>query len=235
MSATSKKQAIKILLASLLAVSLDANSAQVLIGKPDDNTLSAVVSRSEPTMIRIDGHRVRRVFGAEGDFTVTPDKDAGTAYIKPTSDKQAFSVFVSDETGRTWKVLLSVVDGPSDSIIIKSKAGSTTKPQGRDMARNQAIKRVLLALESDETDMESRATNELVPLWKEAMFVLIKVVEGALRGEKYMLTNVSDKPMVIDERELYRKGVVAVSVERPELGPAETTAVYVISEVSDGS
>jgi conjugal transfer pilus assembly protein TraK len=233
MSAISKKQATKILLATLLAASLDAHSAQVLTGKSDD-TLSATVSRSEPTMIRVEGHRIRRVFGAEGDFTVTADKDAGTAYIKPAADKQAFSVFVSDETGRTWKLLLSVTDGPSDSIIIKGRPEPGNKAPGRDLARNQAIKRVLLALESpDETDMESRATNELVPLWKEAMFVLVKVVDGQFRGEKYMLTNVSDKPMVIDERELYRRGVVAVSVERPELKPAETTAVYVISEVSE--
>lgn len=233
MSATSKKQAIKILLATLLAASLDAHSAQVLTGKPDD-TLSATVSRSEPTMIRVEGHRIRRVFGAEGDFTVTPDKDAGTAYIKPAADKQAFSVFVSDESGRTWKLLLSVADGPSESIIIRGKPEPGNKQADRDMARNQAIKRVLLALESpDATDMESRVMNELVPLWKEAMFVLVKVVEGPLRGEKYMLTNTSDKPMVIDERELYRRGVVAVSVERPELKPAETAAVYVISEVSE--
>lgn len=185
-------------------------------------------------MIRVEGHRIRRMFGAEGDFTVTPDKDAGTAYIKPAADKQAFSVFVSDESGRTWKLLLSVADGPSESIIIRGKPEPGNKQADRDMARNQAIKRVLLALESpDATDMESRVMNELVPLWKEAMFVLVKVVEGPLRGEKYMLTNTSDKPMVIDERELYRRGVVAVSVERPELKPAETAAVYVISEVSE--
>jgi len=185
-------------------------------------------------LIRIDGHRIRRVFGAEGDFTVTADNDNGTAYIKPTTDKQAFSVFISDDSGRTWKLLLSVADGPSDSIIIKGKPELSTKKAGRDMARNQAIKRVLLALESsDETDMGSRETNELVPLWKEAMFVLVKVVDGPFRGEKYMLTNTSDKPMLIDERELYRRGVVAVSVERPDLNPAETTAVYVISEVAE--
>ncbi|WP_055424338.1 MULTISPECIES: TraK domain-containing protein [Tepidiphilus] len=217
-------------MATLLAASLDAHSAQVLTGRPDD-TLSATVSRFEPTMIRVEGHRIRRVFGAEGDFTVVPDKDIGTAYIKPAAEKQAFSVFVADDAGRTWKLLLSVSDGPSDTIVIKGGGESGNGRSWRDMARNQAIKRVLLALDSsDETDMASRTTNEVVPLWNEAMFVLVKVVDGPLRGEKYMLTNTSDKPMVIDERELYRRGVVAVSVERQQLDPAETTAVYVITE-----
>lgn len=217
-------------MATWLAASLEAQAAQVLSGRPDE-TLSASVSRAEPTLIRVDGQRIRRVFGAEGDFTVTPDKEAGTAYLKPMTDKQAFSVFVSDETGRTWKLLLSVVDGPSDSIVIKGMRETSGNATGRDVARNQAIKRVVLALESEtEGDFDVRRSNEIVPLWKEAMFVLVKVVEGPLKGEKYLLTNTSDKPMVIDERELYRRGVVAISIEKPELRPAETTAVYVVSE-----
>ncbi|MDP1904202.1 MAG: type-F conjugative transfer system secretin TraK [Pseudomonadota bacterium] len=217
-------------MAILLSISLDAHAAQVVAGKPDD-TQAASVSRAEPTLIRVEGQRIRHIFGAKGDFTVTPDKDAGTAYLKPTTEKQSISAFVSDDAGRTWKLLLSITDGPSDSIIIKGKLDSTSKPAGHDLARVQAIKRVLLALESDkETDMETRVVNALVPLWQESLFVLVKVLDGSLKGEKYLLTNTSAKPMVIDERELYRRGVVAVSVEKPHLGPAETTAVYVISE-----
>ena len=206
----------------------------MLTGKPDE-TLSAVVSRSEPTLIRIDDQRIRRVFGTEGDFSVVADKDAGTVFIKPTTDKSAFSVFVADEAGRTWRLLLAVADGPSESILIKGRsAPASAKPAARSPSRVQAIKQTVLALESsDEADgVDVRETNELVPLWKEALFVLVKVVDAPLRGEKYMLTNVSDKPMVIDERELYRRGVLAVSVERPELKAGETTAVYVVSEAS---
>lgn len=220
-------------MATLLLAALEAHAAQVLTGKPDE-TLSAVVSRSEPTLIRIEDQRIRRVFGTEGDFSVVADKDAGTVFIKPTTDKSAFSVFVADEAGRTWRLLLAVADGPSESILIKGRsAPPAAKPSGRSLARVQAIKQTVLALESsDGAGVDMRETNELVPLWKEAMFVLVKVVDGPLRGEKYLLTNTSDKPMVIDERELYRRGVLAVSVERPELKPAETTAVYVISEAS---
>lgn len=223
-------------MAALLLAGLEvraAHAAQVLTGKPDD-TLSATVSRTEPTLIRIEDQRIRRVFGAEGDFSVVADKDAGTVFIQPTTDKTAFSVFVADEAGRTWRLLLAVADGPSESILIKGRSTpAMAKTAGRAASRVQAIKQTVLALESsDEGGFDTRETNELVPLWKEAMFVLVKVVNGPLRGEKYLLTNVSDKPMVIDERELYRRGVLAVSVERPELKPAETTAVYVISEAS---
>jgi conjugal transfer pilus assembly protein TraK len=206
----------------------------VLVGKPDD-TLSARVSRAEPTLIRIDGHRVRRIFGAEGEFAVTADKEAGTAYIKPSTDKSTLSLFVSDESGRTWKLLLSVIDGPSDSITIKSRSisGAVTA-QGRDVPRNQLIKRVLLSLQSDgDGEFDFRVTNEIVPLWSEALFVLTKVIDGPLKGEKYQLTNTSANLMVLNERELYRRHVVAVSIAKPQLSPGESTDVFVLSESTD--
>lgn len=224
----------KILLIPLLVASFSASAAQVLVGKPDD-TLSARVSRAEPTLIRIDGHRVRRIFGAEGEFAVTADKEAGTAYIKPSTDKSTLSLFVSDESGRTWKLLLSVIDGPSDSITIKSRSisGAVTA-QGRDVPRNQLIKRVLLSLQSDgDGEFDFRVTNEIVPLWSEALFVLTKVIDGPLKGEKYQLTNTSANLMVLDERELYRRHVVAVSIAKPQLSPGESTDVFVLSESTD--
>jgi len=218
----------------LLVASFSASAAQVLVGKPDD-TLSARVSRAEPTLIRIDGHRVRRIFGAEGEFAVTADKEAGTAYIKPSTDKSTLSLFVSDESGRTWKLLLSVIDGPSDSITIKSRSisGAVTA-QGRDVPRNQLIKRVLLSLQSEgDGEFDFRVTNEIVPLWSEALFVLTKVIDGPLKGEKYQLTNTSANLMVLDERELYRRHVVAVSIAKPQLSPGESTDVFVLSESTD--
>ncbi len=226
----------KILSIALLAASFSVNAAQVLVGKPDD-TLTASVSRAEPTLIRIDGHRVRRIFGAEGEFAITADKEAGTAFIKPSTDKPTLTLFVSDENGRTWKLLLAVTDGPSDSITIKGRStGNVVQPQGKDVTRNQQIKRVLLALQSEspsDSDMDVRATNEIVPLWSEVLFVQTKVVDGPLKGEKYQLTNTSANPMVIDERELYRRQVVAIAVSKPQLAPGEHTEVFVISENSD--
>lgn len=226
----------KILSIALLAASFSVNAAQVLVGKPDD-TLTASVSRAEPTLIRIDGHRVRRIFGAEGEFAITADKEAGTAFIKPSTDKPTLTLFVSDENGRTWKLLLAVTDGPSDSITIKGRStGNVAQPQGKDVTRNQQIKLVLLALQSEspsDSYVDVRATNEIVPLWSEVLFVQTKVVDGPLKGEKYQLTNISANPMVIDERELYRRQVVAIAVGKSQLAPGEHTEVFVISENSD--
>ena len=199
--------------------------------------MSATVSRTETTMIQIQGHHVRRIFGTEGEFTVMPDKVAGTAYLKPLTDKPAFNVFVSDENGHTWNLMLAVTNGPADIILIK-EVGSDNNVEakkGFDLPHDNAVKKMLFSLSAESNDEEdSQDVNEIIPLWQEATFVKTKVIKGnSLQGEKYLLTNTSNKPMVIDERELYRKGVVAISVDTPNLPPSETTEVYVISNKTE--
>lgn len=203
----------------------------MLQGRPDD-TLAATVSRAEPTLIRVDGRRIRHVFGAEGDFDVKPDKESGVAFLKPTGERSTFSAYVADDAGQTWKLLLAVTDGLADTIVIRGGAtASGSRPGGRDNSHVQAIKRAVLALVSEEeTGLESRAARETVPLWQEALFMRAKTVAGSVKGEKYLLTNLSAKTMTLDEREFYRRGVLAVALEKPALAPAETGAVYVVSE-----
>lgn len=210
----------------LLAATSNLHAAQVVQGSPDA-TLSAQISRFEPTMIRVDGARVRRIFGAQGDFTVVPDNDTGAAFIKPMTDKPSFSVFVTDEEGRTWKLLLAVTGGPADTIVIKG-TGSSSTPKGKDLPRNQAIKETIAALNSNDGSATDKY--EPIPLWRESDFVLVRVVDTPLRGEKYLLTNKSSDKMIIDERELYKKGVLAIAIEQPELAPGESTEVYVVME-----
>ncbi len=73
-----------------------------------------------------------------------------------------------------------------------------------------------------------------VGLWKEARLVLTRSYLGqAITGEKYVLTNVSGKFMVIAEQELYQAGVIAVSVENLNLRPDESSNVFVIRERFD--
>ena len=221
----------------LLALATDAFSAQVLSAKQGE-TLSATVSKTEPTLIQIEGHRVRKIFGSEGDFIVTPDKFSGSAYLKPSADKSVFSIFVSDENGKTWNLLLSVVDGPAEVITIREPGGAAAASvaKGHDLPRVEAIKQMLFDLmgQAGDDDADTQAVNDIVPLWVESRFVRVKIIKGSsLVGEKYVLTNTSNKPLDIDERELYRKGVVAVSVRKPYLQPSETTDVFVISNNSE--
>ena len=134
--------------------------------------------------------------------------------------------------------MLKVADVPAETLVIRdrSRARAEGKAFIADESRNSAIRRVLLALERDTEpeDMTARDSMEIIPLWSEARFVLVRTLEGALIGEKYQLTNVSSSKMVIDERELYRAGVLGVMIDSLELAPGEATNVMVVREGRDG-
>ncbi len=216
----------------ILSANPDAFATQNLQGSPDE-TLHAVISRSDPTLMRINGQNIVNIFGTEGEFTATPDSETGSAYIKPIGDKNPISIFVTDATNQTWRLLLTVTDTPADTIVIANEKKKAPEiPFGRDMERNRAIKYIVLALRSPDQvpEIEIHETNRITPLWSNALFVLTATANGQYNGEKYRLTNTSSQQMIVDERELYRKGVVAVSVERPVLNPGETSEVYVIQE-----
>ena len=175
--------ALALLLGSVSAPSF---AGQYLEGSPDDG-LTATVSRSEPNLIRVEGRKIRRIQGVEGEFLVTPDKETGAAYLKPNTDKPILSVFVADDAGRHWKLMLKVADVPAETLVIRDR--SRSRVEGRaflaDESRNAAIRRVLLALarDTEPEDMSARDTLVIVPLWNEARFVLVRTLEGALLGE----------------------------------------------------
>lgn len=51
-----------------------------------------------------------------------------------------------------------------------------------------------------------------------------------IRGEAYLLTNLTNKPIVMDEREFYRDGVEAIVIENPDLEAGQTTEIFVVNE-----
>lgn len=214
-----------------------ANAGQYLEGSPDDG-LTATISRNEPSLIRIEGRKIRRIQGVEGEFQVNPDKETGVAYLKPVTDKPMISLFVADDAGRHWKLNLKIEDVPAETVVIRdrSRLRQEARINGADEPRNTAIRRVLLALSrnAEPEDMVARDRLDIIPLWNEARFVLVRTLEGPLLGEKYQLTNLLKSGMVIDERELYRRGVLAVMIETPELEPGEATEVFMVLEGRDG-
>jgi len=220
----------KIFLASaLLLNSLQVQAAQILFQRSPTDATTAVISRHEPNLITVDGRKIRRIHGAEGLFTVTPEPDTGSAWLKPTSDKPMMSAYITDEDGQHYKLLLKVEDIPAETIIIRGRGlgGSTTPPSGKNEPRNDDIINATVALFNGHGDPRS----EVIPLWKGTRFELVRVLDlRGLRGEAYVLTNTSDKQIVMDEREFYRAGVQSVAVENLTLEPGQSTRVIVISE-----
>ncbi len=218
------------LVSALLLNSIQSQAAQVLFQDSPTEATTAIVSRHEPNLITVDGRKIRRIYGAEGLFTIKPEPDTGAAWIKPTSDKPMMSAYITDEDGQHYKLLLKVEDIPAETIIIKGRGTSSgyLAMSKKNEPRNDDILNTTVALLNGDGDSKL----DTIPLWKGTRFELVKVFElRGIRGETYVLTNLSDKQIIMDEREFYRNGVQSVAIENATLEAGKSTRIFVVSEV----
>ena len=165
-------------------------------------------------------------------------EEDGDVYVKPVDaipGQQQAPIKLDVRTDRgTVGLLLQPVDVIGETITLRvqgsPKTASGVVPKSGSQTR--AIKALLLALATPGGDSVLGAPQPRVreiPLWKEARFVQRSQLDvSGLVGETYDLTNISGETMVIDERELYKKGVVAISVRSLALQPGASTPVWII-------
>jgi len=217
-----------------LASSLPVH-AQQFVSARDGQSVLARISQKEVTRISFEHGRVRKVTGNAGEFVLERDEDRGQVFIRPASAEatKPINIFVSSDHN-TVGLILQPVDAPSDSIVIREAravvAPSPGQP-GRTHRHVRAVKNLLLSLASDVVpdELELREANQELALWPGLRLTLVKSLLGAeLVGEKYLLANVSPQEIAIVPSDLYKPGVVAVSLESETLRAGESTPLFVI-------
>ena len=191
-----------------------------------------------------------------GRLSVTKDETDGELYVKPTPPSPSMTggpmtastapikVDIKSDRG-TFALLLQPTDSIGDTIVAHVIGGSV-KPSpaaaagfmDKATSHERAIKALTLAMASPQLadaapGREIPGGPQEVALWKEARFVLTRTHEvSGLVGEVYDLTNISTQRMVIDERELFHRGVLSVAARRLVLEPGETTPVWIVRQAN---
>ena len=223
-----------ILLPLLLLV--DPAHALQIVDAQDGQTALGKVSRKEVTRIAFERGRVRKVTGSAGEFVLEKDDEKGQIFVRPTDPQSTkpINLFLTSDRG-TVALLLQPVDTPSDSIVIReprerSAAPTRLEASGRHV---RTLKNLLLALAEDALpdDMEVKEPARDIALWLGTRLTLQRVLLGSgVVGEKYQLTNIGNTTLELAEAELFKPGVMAVSLEHPSLRPGEATNLFVIRE-----
>jgi len=226
-----------ILILSLLIASGAAHALQV-IDVADGKTVSVSASMSQLTRIGMtDGSQLAGVFGVKGQVKITKDDDAGEAFIQPMTNKR-FSIFVRDEYGDSYNLLVTPVQTPGEMILLRPKRKAASSLQAeKSLAYVERVKRMLKVVVNDDqgdiikTDDENKS--ETIPFWKEATLRLVESRESAMMAaDIYTLTNTSGKEMRLAEDEFkpLHKNWRLISVRKSVLKPGQTTHVYVIHD-----
>ena len=179
---------------------------------------------------------MRKVTGSAGEFVLEKDDEKGQIFVRPTDPQSTkpINLFLTSERG-TVALLLQPVDTPSDSIVIREPRDSSAAPTRSEASGRhvRTIKNLLLALADDALpdDMEVREPAREITLWLGTRLTLQRVLLGSgVVGEKYQLTNVGNATLEVAETDLFKSGVMAVSLEQPTLRPGEATNLFVIRE-----
>lgn len=185
----------------------------------------------------------------DGEVYVRPVTQAslgdGAAPVLPGSALAPVKLDIKSDRG-TFALLLQPMDVPGDTLVLRPAGPPPVKPTAevagrlKGAAHVRAIKALTLAMANP--DLASEVPPQWLPgggeelvLWKEARFVLkARHAAPGMVGEVYELSNVSGQRMVLDERELFDKGVLSVALRRLVLAPGESTAVWVIRQASAG-
>lgn len=236
-----KKSSGAILL-SLLA--LEADATQFIDGA-DRGHVQVTISAGEQNRLAIEGRRIANVVpSAKGVLTYQKDEVLGALYFAlagTTPNHGTVTLFVSDEMGVTYKLILVPRPVAGEEIVLRPPPGkadpsSRAGPGGRAFAYQRQIKDLMLVMAdaSPQSTVDAIAVNKEVPLWKEGRLVLTtRFVGGDMVGEKYHLTNVSPSDMLLVEQELYRRSVRAVAIEHQTLPPGESTDIFIVRERAD--
>lgn len=223
------------LLSLLLILSNPASALQILDAK-DGETVLGKISQKEVTRISFERGRIRKITGNTGEFVLEKDEEKGQIFIRPVSadSTKPINLFVTSERS-TVALLLQPVDTPSGTIVIREardplKSASRMERSGLHV---RTIKNLLLAMAGDALpdDMEVREPGLELVLWPGVRLTLQRVWLGAgIVGEKYLLANMGTSEVNLTERDLYKPGVMAVSLEKGSLRPGESTNLFVIRE-----
>lgn len=179
-----------------------------------------------------------------GELVIECDRDKGEIYVRPVGDgRKPINLFVSSAQG-TYTLLLRRADTPADTIVIRDKAAlqrraAATAPRlapGSAASHVRSLKALLVAMATERAPSDIQVENvaHTITLWREARFTLERTYRGrGLVGERYVLQNVSDAPMVLTEQEFDRAddeagSVAGVAIEHHNLRPDERTLVFVI-------
>lgn len=247
--------ALVVLLCALCAAWQPAAAAQLLDIR-DGDTAIARISIRDQTRLRAERGRLLDVIGdvydaqknPGGRIIVLKDPNDGEFYVKPVQappgvPQAPVKLDVKTERG-TVGLLLQPAEVIGDTLTLRvsggvARAANEDNFKAKAAPHLRAIKALTLAMASPELAGEIQpqrlpAGGEVVALWQEARFVLKARYEAAgLLGESYELTNISQERMVIDERELYRPGVLSVGVKVMALAPGQTTAVWIVRLLGD--
>ncbi len=215
---------------ALLGIIANGAHAMQVINPVEGDTTYVEVSQKELNIIKTNISGVKALSSSNRLDVKVDNKVLFVKYIGAGSEPQ--ELILMSSTGEIYPLVLAPKNIPAETIVLRMRE-DTTEALKWEMALGQvkAVKELIkgMYIEIPPRGFIVERLNEDKTEWKEVSKTLIRKYNGAmLTGEVFML-KAQNAPVVLDEKEFHKKGILAVSLEKYELAPEETTKLYTVS------
>lgn len=233
------KSMLSVMLLALPSISAHATQR---VDLADRKHVEVHISAREQNRLAVAGRRIATVVPSQkGALSFIKDETLGALYFTlshPLSSvaQGTMTLFVTDEDGVVYKLILVPKPIAGEEIILTPPKKNEPHPVafgflGEAVEYQRRVKDLVLIMADPDLspDIKPIPIHKAIPLWKGGKLVLLsKYIVGSMVGEKYRLTNTSTSDMILAEQELYRRGVLAASIEHHTLASGHSTDIYIV-------
>jgi type-F conjugative transfer system secretin TraK len=218
----------------LFSFTQNIDAAQ-FIDVADGAEITATISLTELNRIKIMSDKIDGIRVAKNIIEYSRDEKSGDVYINLIrKSRKPVNLFVSSQSGSTFKLLLMPKDIPSEQIFLIEK----NNPEGLQVLNDyqdeliEFYKSLSLGIAPKDYKISKSGSNTtLGDLKMTFKFAFTPLKPNGFKGEVYEIKNKGSKTQILNSADFYRDGVRAVRFNNQTLNPKETTLVYIISIV----
>lgn len=219
-----------ILLSFSLVMMIAEAGAEVLEVQPGQ-MLPVSVSRTGLSRIAFSqGNRIANVWGRSAMVEVETDSEGGQVFIKPRPGATSFALYLRDEHGVTYSLLVSLVDALPDSLLLKPLPADRPNNEAAGSSHVGGILRRMRMLLQDDNHSVDGGHLQRLPWWEDTTLYLVRSIDqDGILAEHYQLYNHGSIPLRLYEAEFGRLGgVLAVSLDLPQVEPGGIVDIYLL-------
>lgn len=221
----------------LVFLGTNAYSLQTIEANQNESYVARISVR-EVTRIAFEHGRIRSFVANDGEMQIEKNTETGQLFVRPMQTmNRATSIFLTDEQGRTYTLLLVPSDIPSDTILIKDQSISvkkTIKKEPKSSSLEQEIRSMVIAL------MKSSPLNTYEPVLEEGASLMMpeglsgrvknSYADGSISGIQLEIKNATKKNLLLQEKDFYDLGILAIVLGSKVLSSGQVTSLIVIRE-----
>lgn len=210
----------------------NGNAAQ-FISVSDGIEISATVSLVELNRLRVEGSKIDGIRVAKGVIEYSRDEKSGDLFINLVRRSyRPINIFLTSDTGSTFKLLLIPKDIPAEQIFLIERAAKNGVHIFDDY--QDKLTKFYKSLYDGTTLKDykisnSSSSNTVGDLKVTLKSSYIPAKPDGFRGDIYEVKNKSKETQTINPQDFYHDGIKAIKFDSYTLNSKEITKMYVIS------